>query len=247
MVAQTILLPNVRKFFIPDPGMIIAEADLAGADAQVVAWEADDEELKSAFRAGLKVHEENAKIMYGELPTDILHRKKIIYDNKTAVHATNYGSTAKGLAYRLNWSTTEAGKFQQRWFQRHPRIKLWQERIQQDLHVSRSVRNKFGFRMVYFDRPENLLTKALAWGPQSTIAHTCQLGAMQLEENVPWVQILMQVHDSLVFQFPKHKKNELSTIKKHLSVTIPYDDPLTIPWTLKLSEKSWGHAEPTPW
>ena len=29
MVSQTVKLPNIRKLFIPDPGMVIADADLS--------------------------------------------------------------------------------------------------------------------------------------------------------------------------------------------------------------------------
>ena len=53
MVAQNIILPNIRKFIVPDPGYLIVDADLSGADAQVVAWEADDADLKEAFRDGV--------------------------------------------------------------------------------------------------------------------------------------------------------------------------------------------------
>ena len=49
MVAQSIPLPNIRKIFIPDPVYILIDSDLAGADAQVVAWEADDEDLKKTL------------------------------------------------------------------------------------------------------------------------------------------------------------------------------------------------------
>lgn len=64
-----LVLPNVRKLFIPDPGYTIYEADLRGADAMVVAWEADDEDLKDAFRRGLDVHAKNAEDMLGSLFT----------------------------------------------------------------------------------------------------------------------------------------------------------------------------------
>lgn len=67
-------LPNIRKIFIPDPGYVVFDCDLAGADAQVVAWEADDEDLKRAFRAKLDVHAHNATAMWGDefkrLPPD---------------------------------------------------------------------------------------------------------------------------------------------------------------------------------
>jgi hypothetical protein len=47
-------LPNVRRLFKPDPGFTLIDIDLSGADAAVVAWEANDQELKDAFMSGMK-------------------------------------------------------------------------------------------------------------------------------------------------------------------------------------------------
>ena len=50
----------------------------------------------------------------------------------------------------------------------------------------------------------------------------------------------MQVHDSLVFQVPFRHADRHDEIRKALEIPIPYPDPLTIPWGLAKSEKSWG-------
>lgn len=65
LAPNAFIFPNVRRLFIPDPGMTLFDVDLAGADAQVVAWEAEDEELKAIFRSGQKIHAINAKALYG--------------------------------------------------------------------------------------------------------------------------------------------------------------------------------------
>jgi len=133
------------------------------------------------------------------------------------------------------------------WFGEHPGILQWHERTTDSLTESRSVSNKLGYRIVYFDRIERLLPEALAWVPQSTVAMVTNYAALQLEEQCPWVKLLLQVHDSLVFQYPRHLSGRLSAIHDALQVTIPYDDPLTIPWGLTTSNKSWGDVEETPW
>jgi len=154
-------LPNVRKMFIPDPGMIIGDFDLAQADAQVVAWEANDEELKAIFRdPSADLHAENAKTIFGKL-TD-KYRKLA----KAGVHATNYGSGARTLASALGITVHEAERFQRRWFEAHPGIKEWHQRTLHSLQTKRMVTNAFGFRRYYFDRIEGLLPEALAWVPQ---------------------------------------------------------------------------------
>jgi hypothetical protein len=58
----------------------------------------------------------------------------------------------------------------------------------------------------------------------------------------PEIQILMQVHDSLVWQaltsqFQTAKVNFAATAK---TIIIPYPDPLIIPVGFKSSTSSWG-------
>jgi DNA polymerase I-like protein with 3'-5' exonuclease and polymerase domains len=91
------------------------------------------------------------------------------------------------------------------------------------------------------DRVEALLPEALAWIPQSTVAITINKGWLNLVHHLPQVKILLQVHDSLVFQYPiSEHPYILPEIKKQLAIVIPYDDPLTIPVTIKTSTVSWG-------
>lgn len=245
-----IVLPNVRKLFIPDPGMVIFDVDLAGADAQVVAWEAEDEDLKEAFRRGLDVHSKNAEDMWGSKFTQLAGNKddgpksRKRKECKQGVHLTNYGGTARTAAMVLGWTVHEADQFQKRWFALHPGIKTnFQSKIENSIRSTRTVTNKFGYRRVYFDRIEDCYTQALAWVPQSTIAETSFRGALQLETQCPYVEMLLQVHDSLVFQVPKCKENEIEEIKKGLRISIPYPDPLTIQWGVARSSKSWGDCE----
>jgi len=256
------VLPNVRKLFVPDPGMVMAECDLSGADAQVYAWDADDKDLMEAFKKGLKIHLKNAKDVFADKvkgwsdeaikATD--YPGGIYHDCKRGVHATTYGVQARSLAGKIGWTVKEAETFQRNWFGLHPAILNWQKHTSRCLHglvegnPPRTIINKFGFRIVYFDRVENVYTEALAWKPQSTVAINCVKGMLALEEQTPWVQILMQVHDSLIFQFPIDRMKDLMQIHAALhSVVVPYDDPLTIPWGIKMSLKSWGAAEDFKW
>lgn len=55
--------------------------------------------------------------------------------------------------------------------------------------------------------------------------------------------LLLQTHDSVNFQFPNYALPQLAELKLTLSVTVPYADPMTIPWSLKSSIKSWGEME----
>jgi DNA polymerase I-like protein with 3'-5' exonuclease and polymerase domains len=242
--------------FIPDPGKVIVDADLAGADAQVVAWEADDAKLKAAFRAGQSVHLMNGEDLLGtEFTLAPGHHKNPgtpkgrMYDAlKRFVHGTNYLSTARNLHLNPNvgWPLTVCESRQRRWFDLHPAIRDWHGRIAEQISKNNTIRNQFGYRIVYFDRTDSVLTQAVAWGPQSTVAEVCFRGALRLRAEIPWAELLLQVHDSIVFQIPYHRWGEASTIdtlRRTLEVAVPYNDPLTIQWGIAGSETSWGDCK----
>lgn len=242
---MTVELPNVRKLFIPDPGYVLFDADLAGADAQVVAAESSDTNLLKAFEEGLDVHAKNATDLWGtaftSLPEGPRYRKR--QQCKQAVHATDYGAHPKTLAAILGWSIKDAEDFQYRWFKLHPGIREWHRRVEADLRRDRTASNRFGYRIIYFDRIDSLLPQALAWIPQSTVAICAFKGALALEKAHPYAEILIQVHDSVVFQVPFQYADQVTAFKEALTTPIPYDPPLVIQWGLAKSEKSWGECE----
>jgi DNA polymerase I-like protein with 3'-5' exonuclease and polymerase domains/uracil-DNA glycosylase len=241
-------MPNMRTMFVPDKGNVLGEADLAGADAQVVAWEADDPILKQMFREKLKLHVENAKMMYGSLAGPDGKREPYYTNIKQGVHATNYLCSPRTLAATINVTVHEAERFQSRWFQIHPWILNWQDKVKNEMFTRRMVYNRFGYRRYYFDRIESVMAEAVAWIPQSTVAICCNTALCNVADNLPEVEVLMQVHDSFVFQAPVTRWQTLKRqMPPFLQVVIPYDDPLIIPFGLKTSTTNWGDATEEKW
>lgn len=248
--------PAIRSLIVPDPGYVLCDADLGGADAQVVAAEAEDTLLLDAFAAGLDVHSLNAEMVFGEKYTRAAGTNKtgerghLRQQTKQAVHGTNYGASARTIASTLGWTVHEAEIFQRKWFSLHPGIRNWHRHVESTLRSTRTATNRFGYRIIYYDRVDGLLPEALAWIPQSTVALTTFYGAKQVDDalnanGVEQVEWLLQVHDSLVFQIRREAIDRLlPLVEKLLRVPIPYDRPLTIPWKIGISAKSWHHCEP---
>jgi len=225
-------MPNLRNLFIPDDGWILVDMDLDRADAQVVAWEADDEELKQMFREGVDIHAENAKVLG-------CTRSQA----KQAVHATNYGVGPRTMASILGITVKQAEEFRKRWFEAHPKIKEWHRRVERELQTTRQVRNKFGYRRMFLGRIDGKLPEAIAWIPQSTVACVINRALVNIATTFPTseVQVLLQVHDSLVMQV--RNTDILPRVKRAALVKVPYDDPLIIPVSFKVSKRGWGEAE----
>ena len=248
-MTKHVTLPPIRKLILPDPGYMLFDCDQSGADAQVVAWEAQDKSLMEAFKAGLDIHNFNGETIFGSTYKPDLVRRKLTWrdEMKRGVHGTNYLSGVPGLATALGWRTSEVLVFQQMWWHSHPGIKEWHRRVEFDIQKSRKVTNSFGYHIVYFDRPSNILPKAVAWIPQSTVANITEKAAIQLNKHLPWCEVMFQVHDSVVFQIPYHRVtiSNMLKVKSCLEVPAPYKpEPLVIPWGLKNSKTSWGDLGP---
>lgn len=225
--SEDLELPNIRKLFVPDPGFTFFDMDLDRADLQVVVWEADDRELKDMLHQGVDIHAENAKLLGCTRQLA-----------KAWVHLTNYGGGARTAALTCGITVHTAEAMQRRWFGAHPGIKRWQDRTAVQMN-SGCITNIFGYKWYLFDRPN--LPDALAWQPQSVVGRVINTAWQRIHAQAPFIQVLIQVHDSLVGQFPTHTTaTSLQALKQLAQVTVPYADPLVIPVGIKTSEVSWG-------
>lgn len=226
-------LPNIRKFFIPDPGYVWVACDLKGADFQVMVWEAQLDNIKSLLRAGLDVHTELAKIT--KLPRD---------KSKQLIHATDYKAQPKKIAEALGLSLHQAERAQKAYLDFAPGVKEYHRRVEDSVRRKGFVENAFGFRCYFFERPEEVITKALAWIPQSTVALTINAGIVNVDKNLPEFELLLQVHDEADFQIRDGLLDTfMPKLDEQMRIVIPYDDPLVIPLEYKISRKSWGELE----
>lgn len=242
-----LILPNVRKLFLPDEGYTIFDMDLKSADFYTVVWEADDEEFRSALDSGVDMHGLNAKNLFGL--SCGANEVKNLHGGKRQLakiwcHATNYGAGARNMAVACGITIHEAERLRKRWFQAHPGIEAWHRRTEHELHQHRRVSNAFGYRMIFFGRIEASLPEALAWKPQSTTGCVINRSWDNINRLLPEVEVLIQVHDSLVGQYRTEGNDNMpARILEASRVTVPYDRPLIIPSGIKTSTRSWGHCE----
>ncbi len=236
-------LPNVRSLFIPDPGCTFFDIDLASADLRIVVWEADEPEMKAMLKEGLDPYTEIAKEFYHDPAITKKDPRRQTF--KSFAHGTNYLGTAKGLAERLGLSVHEAEKTQRWYFDRFNKIKKWQDDLKDQVIKRRMVQNVFGYRCYFFDRIEGtIFNQAAAWIPQSTVACLINRAYVAIDRDLPQVDILLQVHDSLAGQFPSHLGSWMvDQIVAKAEIALPYSDPLVIPVGVKTSTESWGACD----
>jgi DNA polymerase I-like protein with 3'-5' exonuclease and polymerase domains len=235
------LMPNVRDIYIPDPGYTIFDVDLKAADAMVVAWESGCRLLKEWLNEGLDIYTQIAREYYHE--RDIVKSDPRRGRFKSLCHATHYLGIAANIAGNSNigLSVTEVARVQDWYFKLCPEIKQWHERLIANVNSTHTVSNAFGYRFTYYTRIDHsTYNAAAAWIPQSTVANVIDHAMVNIDENLPDVQLLIQVHDSLVGQYPTEMPELQAQILEQSKIVVPYPDLLIIPPGIKTSLVSWG-------
>lgn len=235
--------PNLRNIHIPDSDFVWFEGDLERADLQVVVWESDDKDLKDKLRAKIDLHKANAMDIFKISSMDKVSDEKRQLA-KLGVHAVNYDVQPKTLAASLGILVKEAELFIKRWKEAHPQIAQWQEETKAIFQQSGELINIFGYKLKWLGRIDyHALHACLAWKPQSTISVVTNTILIRYDQQLvgKYFNLLGQGHDSLNWQIHKDKignyKQQMIDLAK---VSIPYVDPLIIPFDIKRKVGSWG-------
>lgn len=125
---------------------------------------------------------------------------------KKANHAFNYGQWYKAFSYQVEIQEKDGKLIHERYHAAYPGVARMHNWVESDLRENgRTLQNLFGRRRTYRDAWESsLLLEAYSFIPQSTIADKINLQGLlfiyQNQELFAPLEILNQVHDSIVFQ-----------------------------------------------
>lgn len=155
---------------------------------------------------------------------------------------TNYGMGISKLAAMSRIPEWQAQQLQDYYFHLNPEVREWQKRIERDIKTKGFISNIFGRRGWFLNRNDvTLLNKAYAFIPQSSVSDVINRAMVTIDETLPEVQLLLNVHDSTVTQYPIEKAAYYrQKIKEAMMVELPYKRPLTIPSDGKFSTVSYG-------
>jgi DNA polymerase I-like protein with 3'-5' exonuclease and polymerase domains len=124
--------------------------------------------------------------------------------SKKGGHGTNYYGTPRTMAKHLHTSSRIIEGFQNNYFTAFPAIPLWHNYVIKQIIETGTLTTFFGRRRIFFDRGADPSThrKAIAFEPQSCTGEQIDRGLHQVWKAFPQVQLLNQVHDSILFQVP---------------------------------------------
>jgi DNA polymerase I len=215
---------KIRRAFVAAPGYKLASADYSQIELRLLAAIADIEALKKAFREGLDIHAMTASEMFGvpvkDMPGEVRRRAKAIN------FGIIYGISAFGLANQLGIAREEAGAYIKKYFERFPGIRDYMEETKAFCKKNGYVLTLFGRKCHYPDIVNSNASirafnerAAINARLQGTAADIIRRAMVRMETALTKeklsAQMLLQVHDELVFELPDEEvAKTLPVVKK---------------------------------
>lgn len=244
--------PEIREMYVSDEGKIFIIRDYKQAEAQVVAYLAEEEDLIAFFNDPTRdVHKENAARIFNKRIELVTKEER--YLAKKVIHASNYGMGPARLVQVVNQEAAITGiriNYQQAkqlmdlYFMLYPKIKevFWRE-VEEDIRRTRTLVSPFGRKREFFGRvDEKLLNQAYAYKPQSAVGDlACKAFVRCYHELPKEVDTLVNVHDSILVQAPVEMVDEVvAKMEELMAIPIPIKGrSLVIPTDCKVGF-NWG-------
>lgn len=238
---QNVPAGPVKTLFLPDEGYTLINADLSQAEARVVAYLANESRLIRVFEEGGDIHRKNASNIFRVPEANVTDEQRQLA--KRVVHASNYGMGPITFAKQCGIPASEAKRLLNQYFATYPGIANWQLDIASQLRNKRYLVTPFGRKRVFFNRFNDSLTKeGFAYIPQSTVADI--VGQALVCAHQKGIELLLQVHDSLLVQAPTGEVDQVCRMLKEC-LTVPLEingKILVIPVDVKIGQ-NWNDME----
>lgn len=222
-------LYRVRDSFISAPGMSFMAFDLDKAEAVVVAFESEDWAFYNALISGADIHTDLAADSFhgGNTKSVTKHERQVC---KNVTYASLYKAGIPRITRTINTDAAEIGKklteadvavVYNMLMKVHPLEAwwdtVWDELLDPELHGGeRWLENSLGFRRMFYNPDDHKLHKeAINFPPQSTVAGVIDNVMIESYETLDKpgeCEILLQVHDELLFQVRDDKIDHYGAI-----------------------------------
>ncbi len=255
---------KLRSMITAPKGKTLIACDLSQAETWVVAWLANEQNMKH-FLLTSDIHTETAISFFNKPFNEIITEER--YIGKQNNHANSYGMGPDQQARVINKrsdqppyvtvSVAQCKGYQRSWHGLYPNIRIWHEEVKQQLNRNRTLITPYGRRRVFFQQwgPE-LWKAAYAHIPQSTVSdlfHGCVQdelgiagGLLEVSKSICTSEILLvnDSHDSCMLEAPQQIALEIgervrSTLRRPCVIN---GEEVTIPVDLEIGDR-WGEME----
>jgi DNA polymerase-1 len=222
---------KIRRAFIASAGHKLVSADYSQIELRLLAEIADIPVLKQAFQDKLDIHAMTASEMFGvpikDMPSEVRRRAKAIN------FGIIYGISAFGLANQLGIAREEASAYIKKYFERFPGIRAYMDETREFCRKHGYVETLFGRKCHYPDiKASNASVRsfneraAINARLQGTAADIIRRAMIRMEDALAAkklsAQMLLQVHDELIFEVPDNEVAATLPVVQHTMQDAPF-------------------------
>ena len=220
---RTELGREIRAAFVPAEGNVLISADYSQIELRLMAHFSEDPLLLKAYRENVDIHTLTASEVFG-VAVEAMDK-----ETRNRAKAVNfgivYGISPFGLAQQLNIEPGEARIYIDKYFERYQGVRSFIDRTLEEVRQTQSVRTLFGrVRPIPDIASRNANVRgfsertAVNTPLQGTAADMIKLAmiriAKELRQRDFRTQMVLQVHDELVFDAPAGEADEVSKLVK---------------------------------
>ena len=244
---------EIRRAFISDNNFSLISADYNQIEMRILADLADVKELKKAFKNNEDIHSLTASQVFNK------NFKNINEDMRRKAKAINfgiiYGISQYGLAKQINVSNVEAEDFLNSYFIKFPEIKNYMEQTIKSCRKNGYVKNIFG-RKTHITgindknyNVRNFQERAAINAPiQGSASEIMRLAMIRIDKKLEYLNnlncnILLQIHDELIFEVENDEINKYTKIIKEEMTSVKESElhSFSIPLSVDVNVgKNWG-------
>lgn len=230
---------QIRKAFVPgDPQHVILDADYSQIELRVMAHLSKDPVLMAAFHNNEDIHAKTASLVFLVPPEDLTreYRRRA----KEINFGIMYGMGEFGLAMRLGISREEASEFIASYFATYSKVKEFIDKTHAEVEKKGYVttllnRRRYLPEINSKNRNIREFAKRTAVNTpiQGTAAELIKIAMInvwrKLQEKQLKTKMIMQVHDELVFEAPRHEVDEVKElVKNQMEAAMKLDVPVKV-------------------
>lgn len=204
---------RIRQAFIAREGFTIVAADYSQIELRIMAHLSQDQGLINAFTQGKDIHRSTAAEIFGVALDEVTSEQR---RNAKAINfGLIYGMSAFGLSRQLGIGRADAQSYMDLYFKRYPGVQTFMHDIREKAKAQGYVETLFGRRLYLPDinssngmRRKAAERVAINAPMQGTAADIIKRAMIQLDlklQNDPDIEMIMQVHDELVFEVRSEK------------------------------------------
>jgi DNA polymerase-1 len=222
---RTELGREIRAAFVSSPGCLLLSADYSQIELRILAHLSEDPVLVEAFRRGEDIHSRTAQEVFDVAPFAQTREHRRVA--KVINFGVIYGLSAFGLAQQLDIDQKEAAKFIAKYFERYRGVKDFLDRQIAETRKIGVTKTLFGrIRQIpEINSPQLNLRNfaertAMNTPMQGAAADLIKLAMIELDRRLPEEnfksQMILQVHDELLFEGPEKEIPRLTKLVKEV-------------------------------